>query len=826
MDDPGPTTPTAARRPNPDQTGDDALRTAFGFDLPDDQWLDIIRESKSAFAMGRLGPYRLLAELGRGGQGSVYKAIRDGETEPVALKRLPQAGASPDAAARFEREREAIALLSHPCIVGIRGVEFIDGQSILAMEFVDGRPIDTWAGSLPDRPVEPIVNVFLKVCDAVAHAHRRGVMHRDLKPSNILVDQRGRPRVLDFGLAKLTEPPEPRTAGADAARLGVNGQARPGAPSAVDSFITRASGFVGTPAYAAPEQLAADARSIDTRCDVYALGVLLYALLCGSAPIDARAPLPELFDQIRRGISRPPSSIRPSLGRELDAITLKAAALEPARRYASIDDFAADLRRYLAGQTVLAHPPTTLYKVSKLWRRHRVIAPVLTLAALGVVVLSVVSTALALNLRTQRDRLAQVSDSESRARAAAERALEESRTQSERHQAASRFLADMLNGVHEAHMDGLPVGSREMIDHAAGQLDAGELANQPEVEVALLYAVGRAYYDLNYPIDAERFVARALDRSRAVYGPDHYETGRCLYMTGLIAEAKGRNQEALSLYGQAREIVKRAAGEDDAVSLQIDNNLACVMRSVGRVEESAALHRRTLAGRIRVRGTELHADVISSYRNLATTLARLKQFPEAHAAIDRSIELSTALFGPDNMKTVQARFYLSRVLSDEGHHEEALALRRELLPIAIAAGGEDHPMTIAVRRYIQFTCYTLGQWEEGLANAVRARESLRRTQHMATTIVPDTSLAIAEGLRRLGRLTEAREEALTGQREAAGLGAEGESSRGRAERILERIERDEAARAKSAAPATPVHAPPPGPPAEPRPTPEPDARRR
>src|SRR5688572_13486081 len=327
-------------------TNDSSL---FGFDS--EEWIERLRSARTAEELGTLGPYEILGEVGRGGQGVVFRARQPGTGRPIALKRLLAGSLASEATLRrFEREVEAAVAMSHPGIVTVYGVELIDGSPVLAMEWVEGVELTRWAEG---RSRAEILGVFLLVCDAVQHAHQRGVLHRDLKPSNVLVDGSGRPRVLDFGLAKLVADPR--------ASVTSNGQ------------------FVGTPAYAAPEQVLGT--DVDARADVYSLGAMLFEMLTARRVIEG-----EGFSALAHAVGHEPpprpSSFERSIPRELDAIVLQALARERETRYQSVDALSADVRRYLAGEAVLAHPPGAWYLLRKLVARNRVAA---ALAALFVV---------------------------------------------------------------------------------------------------------------------------------------------------------------------------------------------------------------------------------------------------------------------------------------------------------------------------------------------------------------------------------------------------------------------------------------------------------
>lgn len=330
----------------------------FGFS--NDDWLDNARNAESPMSLGSIGEFELLEEVGRGGQGVVWKAKQPGTDRIIALKRLLAGSlASASMRKRFEREVEAAASLSHPGIVTVYAMEVVSGQPMLAMEWVDGVPCTEWTQGPVDsqetshcRDPQVALELFLRIADAVQHAHTRGIVHRDLKPSNILVDASGQPHVLDFGLAK-------RLSGGD------------------DSVLTGADQVLGTPAYAAPEQLRASAAQVDERADIYSLGVVLFEMLTSARPYPKTASVVELIAAVERGKPKRPSALDPRLSKEHDAIVMRAMASEPGERYPSVTAFAADARRLLEGQPVLAVAPSSLYYMRKLVARNRVAASLL-----------------------------------------------------------------------------------------------------------------------------------------------------------------------------------------------------------------------------------------------------------------------------------------------------------------------------------------------------------------------------------------------------------------------------------------------------------------
>lgn len=324
----------------------------FGFEGED--WLQQVRAAEEPVPLGSIGDFELIEELGRGGQGVVWKARQPGTDRIIALKRMLAGSlATTSMRRRFEREVEAAASLSHPGIVTVYAMEIVDQQPMLAMQWIDGLPCSDWAletvGEDERRCRDPreALELLLRIADAIAHAHASGIVHRDLKPSNLLVDASGAPHVLDFGLAK---------------RL------------SDDPGLTGTEQMLGTPAYAAPEQLRTSAALVDQRADVYSLGVVLFEMLTGSRPFPRTSSIVELLQAVEHETPPRPSSLDARLGREHDAIVLRAMAKNPGERYASVTDLAADVRCLLDGRPVHAVAPSSWYHLKKLIARNRVAA--------------------------------------------------------------------------------------------------------------------------------------------------------------------------------------------------------------------------------------------------------------------------------------------------------------------------------------------------------------------------------------------------------------------------------------------------------------------
>ncbi len=349
----------------------------FGFDDPADPWLGLVREASTGAAAPEIRGLRILGEVARGGQGIVYRAVQIATGLHVALKRPLPGSTAPDGTwARMEREVSALAVLDHPSIATIQGVELVHGEPWLVTRWVEGCHVTDWArpaSSPPGR--DEILAVFADICSAVLHAHQRGVLHRDLKPSNLLVDADGRPHVLDFGLARFLEDPE----------------------STAAKRLTPT--FAGTPSYAAPELLLSPLAVPDVRCDVYSLGVVLHELLLGCLPQERVAAASS------SPVGLPEAKVAaPRLTRELEILLAKALAPDPQERYPSVEALAEDVRRYRSGRPILAHPPSLAYQLRKLAVRNKLAVASVGIALLALVSLTVASQLFASSWKRERDR--------------------------------------------------------------------------------------------------------------------------------------------------------------------------------------------------------------------------------------------------------------------------------------------------------------------------------------------------------------------------------------------------------------------------------------
>ncbi|MEM6336796.1 MAG: serine/threonine-protein kinase, partial [Bacteroidota bacterium] len=568
----------------------------------------------------RIGPYKLLTELGRGGMGVVYLAERaDGTyTQRVALK-LVRADAAQLSSSRFRAERQILARLAHPNIARLLDGGLSDpvpgapdGLPYLVMEYVAGEPLTQYADrrrlSVKDR-----LTLFQQACEAVAFAHQNLVVHRDLKPGNILVEQTdegpGRVKLLDFGIAKLLDETE---------------EDQP--------FITRTSAGLMTPAYAAPEQVRGT--GVTTATDIYALGVILYELLTGRRPYDTVGLSPAELERVICGTepSRPstmatrvvdsdatrsvtpaelagmrstePSALASTLSGDLDAIILKALSKEASRRYAAAGELGDEIGRHLRGEPVEAREPTWGYRASRFVRRNTaaVAAGAAVLALL--IGLAGVSTYAAVTVAEERDR----------AQLEADKATQ-----------TVDFLSEML-GAANPEVQGRDVTVRALLDSAVVRLDTA-FTDQPDVRASVLHAIGQSYVGLGRYQDA----VPLLQECRELLGaadPSRLEAN-CLTQLGYALSEGGALEAGLEVELQALEVERALAGTDSTQGIStMYNNIATSYYTLGEFEKADSLYRRALAIDEH-RLPDHHSTLAKAYGSLGSTNSVLGRYDEA-----------------------------------------------------------------------------------------------------------------------------------------------------------------------------------------------------
>ncbi len=638
-----------------------------GLDAPD-LADEVHRAASAAFSAAppvgaHLGPYRIVREVGQGGMGRVFLALRDDDQfqRRVAVK-VAHAAQAPELLARFRSERQILAGLDHPNVARLLdGGTTEEGVPYLVLEYVEGEPIDHYCDAR-QMPVSERLQLFCSVCAAVHYAHQNLVVHRDLKPANVLVTPDGIPKLLDFGIAKLLKP-----------------ELLAQAPA-----LTTALHRPMTPEYASPEQVRGE--GLTTASDVYSLGVLLYELLTGCRPLNlqGQASIERLVSEVEpeppsaavlrapegadgrtaeerarsRGTS--PEKLRRMLEGDLDNIVLMALRKAPARRYASAEQLAEDLRRHLDGLPVRARKDTIRYRTGKFVRRNRY--------ALGT---AAAVFALVVAFGVNRAQLA--------------RALAEERDVARREAETARHVASFLQDVFrlaDPEEHGGAVSRREILDRAVERLGE-ESQVRPEVRAALLDTMGDVYSHLGLYSRAEPLLEEALATRRASVGEQHLDTARSLLHLGELRDEQSRSVEAEPLLRAAvaiRESLLGPAHEDVAEAL---SSLGVALRRVGKHAEAESVLRRALS--LREAALADGPDVADALYRLADVLEHKGQLPEAEVLMRRAVEISRRRPG-ERLDTARSLGRLGDILRREGELDaaepplrEALAMRRNLL---------------------------------------------------------------------------------------------------------------------------------------------------
>jgi len=657
----------------------------------------------------RVTNYRVLQKIGEGGMGEVYEAEQKRPIRRrVALKVLKGGLETREVIARFESERQALAMMSHPTIARVFEAGVTERERpYFAMELVHGESITTYC----DRhrlTTRARLELFTEVCAGVQHAHQKGIIHRDLKPSNVLVtleDGRPAPKIIDFGVAKATaQPLTERT------------------------LFTELGQWIGTPEYMSPEQAEMSSLDIDTRTDVYSLGVLLYELLVGARPFDMKALRAAGFDEMRRRI-REDDPTRPStkvsdlgddssiaaqnrqadvgtlvqqLRGDLDWITMKALDKDRTRRYDSPSEFAADIRRHLADEPVVACPPSVPYKLRKFVRRNRVAVVSASLVA-GALLLGLMMTAMALH----------------RAQNEAQRATQ---------------VADFLQEIFEdfnPYADRTAVSATKMLDRAVERMET-ELDGQDLVQARLMSRIGVAYGHLDLFDRGEELLQRSLAIFRSEFGDENPEViGTLNELSGLSFEA-GRYLRAIEYIEESLEIRSRVFDPADPDLASGQSELALFYWARGDYRRAEELLVKALPRLERHYG----ADHVALTRNLfiqGILFNNTREFERARLTLERALRIRLHELGPSHVRVGWTYRTLARNQLLRGEYELALETGQRALEIMEQTLGLDHSDTAYVRETLGTAHRMLGHFEEAqtlLERALSVRENALGPDHV------------------------------------------------------------------------------------------------
>ena len=666
--------------------------------------------SQLASAAELIGPYRLIEKIGEGGMGEVWRAEQSAPIRRlVALKVIKSGMDTRRVVARFEAERQALAWMDHPTIARVYDAgETPRGLPYFVMELVPGVPITEYC----DRQrltVRERLDLFKQICEGVQHAHQRGVIHRDLKPSNILVTVEGgkpAPKIIDFGIAKATT-----------------------AHLTDKDLHTELGMMIGTPEYMSPEQAEMTAAGVDTRTDVYSLGVILYELLTGTLPFDSRLIREASYDELRRRIREEeppkPSSRVSALGNrltavaesrrtdpgrlvsrirgELDWIVLRSMEKDRTRRYGSPGELAADIERSLRNEPVLAGPPGVLYRSRKFVRRHRAGVAIVTTAVMGLL-------AFAITISVQSARIAMERDRANREAQASQR--------------VSDFLVGMFRVSDPEVAQGRAISAREILDQGAERVGK-DLNADPLVQARLMLTIGIVYQNLGLYKDAKPYLEKSLDVRRRLLGPEHPDTLTSMNeMAGAYFD-DGRYPEAEKLARETLDARSRLLGEDNRNTLATASLLGRIYSESGRPRAAADLLEKTLGARSGLLEVDdlVTLDVLIS---LTSSNLLLGRYPAAESRSRAALERELRRSPKENLFTLASRQRTGLICFLQGKYDAARSLYQAGFDVGSKLYGPDHEATLQLEAGLVATSFFVANREDALAAERRMLQTARR----------------------------------------------------------------------------------------------------
>lgn len=703
------------------------------------------------------GQYRIIRPLGEGGMGTVYEAEQTRPRRIVALKLIRHGIHSSGALRRFEHEAHILGRLHHPGIAHIFEAGFNEGphgrQAYIAMEYVPGKPLTEYCRENELSPSQRL-ELMVKVCDALQHAHQRGVIHRDLKPGNILVVDEGSdgpkgpgfrgnrasgqtplpdstasrslgpaPKILDFGVARMQDDEQPMT-----------------------TMHTISGQIVGTLAYMSPEQVAGDPDEIDVRSDIYSIGVILYQLLSGKMPYDLRAKsIPEAAVMIRDQEAPTLSSFNTRYRGDIETIVAKALSKDRDRRYQSAAELAEDIRRHLAGEPIGAKRDSALYVLKKQLRRYRMyVGAAATIAVLivgSVVWLSVLyerQGQLLDDVEVQRDKAIEASKLAGQRLAETNRLREREQAEHDRAERAAvrattvnQFLQQMLASADPMLARGPELTVRELLDDSARRMDAGAFSEQPEIEAETRGTIGEAYRRLGNYAEAEKHIRRSLELNRQISSSNSAYVAECISqlaelerLSGRLSDAERDSTEAISmfrrteqqtralgmalnvhgmillskadyagaepLFKESIEIMRSIYGDRHVEVAGIMQNLAALYMQMGRATDAQSMFESSVAIFSETLGPD-HPYVALGLNNLGAMAFSRQQFERAEEFLAESSRITDLYYGDESIEAINSLINLATIYNVRGDNRAAEDNFRKALKIQRLKLKPNHP---------------------------------------------------------------------------------------------------------------------------------------
>jgi serine/threonine protein kinase/tetratricopeptide (TPR) repeat protein len=728
----------------------------------------------------RIGPFDIVAKIGEGGMGTVYEARQDHPNRIVALKVIRAGLASPALLRRFSLEAEVLGRLQHPGIAQIyhAGTAQTSAGELpyFAMEYIRGVDVRRYAN---DRALGPTsrLELLAMICDAVHHAHQKGIIHRDLKPGNILVDDSGQPKILDFGVARATD-----------------------SDLQLTTLQTNVGQLIGTLQYMSPEQIAADPDRLDTRSDVYALGVVAYELITGQPPYDLRNKMiHEAARIIREEDPTTASAIDRTFRGDIETIISKALEKDKERRYQSAAELSGDIRRFLDDEPILARPASAMYQLQKFAMRNRALAGGMSVAVVALVCATIVST----SLYWQAD-AARAGEAEQRSIA---------QKQADELKATTEFQKSMLYDIKPEHMgrsilaaqrddlqsklesdDSAPadvastiaafdemvsavnptslalrVLDENILARAVATIDKN-FANSPRTRATLQQVVAGTYLRLGLHEPAWPLLEECLRTRRAKLGEEAPETIEAIHNVGYVLSEMGKLDEALPYYQESLDKYRRVLGRDHEHTLASCNNLGSLLRSMGKSKEAEPYYREALETCRRTLGND-DPKTLSSLNNMSILVYSLGQREEALVFAREALVARRRVLGDDHPETLRSIGNVGFLLKATGQLTEAEEYYRKSLEGKRRVMGDDHPSTLASITNMGSLLVTLGKLT---AAEPYFLEDLERSRSAMGDQHPSTLKSInnlGQLLRKMERYDDAEphlQAALEGRRQVLG----------------------------------------------------------